>query len=322
LEQLRAHHLTSIENEFSNVCSQVPPSPKVECNKNTNTLGARGTSKQFERNDPYCLSVQGDHRNNSTSQSRQDYNSICTNAPKVGYFDRFPTATVEKVETRVNESLPAIGDLTFGPSQLSMFLNGQNAYDHQPTFQPQCSSEQLANSSVPTPQILNVNRSDQSSVASQNEDQMLYLTAQLLPQPQQHLQEPKISLVVTEANSNGSAPCHPFGAPQPAFSVNIAPQREPVTSAILPAPTPQQCKRVLGEHLFSKLQPLYSRRAGKITGILLEMEDSELWRLLGDDSMLVSKANEALKVCRDEQIKQKLRSQNTARLQSQFRERA
>lgn len=52
----------------------------------------------------------------------------------------------------------------------------------------------------------------------------------------------------------------------------------PNTEMIMQAPSPQQ-KQLLGEALFPKIQTLQPKLAGKITGMLLEMENQELFGL-------------------------------------------
>ncbi|RKF63035.1 Polyadenylate-binding protein, cytoplasmic and nuclear [Erysiphe neolycopersici] len=66
-------------------------------------------------------------------------------------------------------------------------------------------------------------------------------------------------------------------------------------------PPPQQ-KQVLGEALFPKIQVMQPELAGKITGMLLEMENQELINLIEDDSALRAKVDEAL-VVYDEYVK-------------------
>jgi len=56
---------------------------------------------------------------------------------------------------------------------------------------------------------------------------------------------------------------------------------------------PQQQKQILGENLFPKIQAIKSDLAGKITGMLLEMDNAELVHLIEDDEALRSKVNEA-----------------------------
>jgi len=65
---------------------------------------------------------------------------------------------------------------------------------------------------------------------------------------------------------------------------------------------PTQQKQLLGEALFPKIQVLQPELAGKITGMLLEMENQELVNLIEDDSALRAKVDEALTVY-DEYVK-------------------
>ncbi|KAK4462739.1 putative Polyadenylate-binding protein [Cladorrhinum samala] len=68
------------------------------------------------------------------------------------------------------------------------------------------------------------------------------------------------------------------------------------------APNPQAQKQVLGENLFPKIQLLQPVLAGKITGMLLEMDNAELINLLEDETALQAKVNEAMAVY-DEYVK-------------------
>ncbi|UZP37297.1 hypothetical protein NXS19_005113 [Fusarium pseudograminearum] len=67
------------------------------------------------------------------------------------------------------------------------------------------------------------------------------------------------------------------------------------------APPPQQ-KQILGELIFPKIQAINADLAGKITGMLLEMENPELVNLIEDESALKAKVDEALAVY-DEYVK-------------------
>ncbi|KAJ5763700.1 Polyadenylate-binding protein cytoplasmic and nuclear [Penicillium manginii] len=73
--------------------------------------------------------------------------------------------------------------------------------------------------------------------------------------------------------------------------------------AILAAP-PQQQKQMLGEALYPKIQAQQPELAGKITGMLLEMDNAELLGLLDDEDALRAKVDEALNVY-DEYMKNK-----------------
>merc|ERR1711977_280219 len=70
----------------------------------------------------------------------------------------------------------------------------------------------------------------------------------------------------------------------------------------LSAVPPVQQKQLLGEALFPKIQTLQPELAGKITGMLLEMENQELVNLIEDDAALRAKVDEALTVY-DEYVK-------------------
>jgi len=53
---------------------------------------------------------------------------------------------------------------------------------------------------------------------------------------------------------------------------------------------------MLGERLFPLIQQKHQELAGKITGMLLEMDNSELLHLLEDGNALTAKVREAVKV--------------------------
>ncbi|TVY49153.1 Polyadenylate-binding protein, cytoplasmic and nuclear [Lachnellula occidentalis] len=72
-------------------------------------------------------------------------------------------------------------------------------------------------------------------------------------------------------------------------------------SQLANVPQPQQ-KQLLGEALFPKIQVMQPELAGKITGMLLEMENPELVNLIEDESALRAKVDEALNVY-DEYVK-------------------
>jgi len=73
--------------------------------------------------------------------------------------------------------------------------------------------------------------------------------------------------------------------------------QEPLTTQMLAAAQPQEQKQMLGERLY----PLISRickdsDAGKITGMMLEMDNAELLMMLENEELLQDKVNEALNV--------------------------
>ena len=66
--------------------------------------------------------------------------------------------------------------------------------------------------------------------------------------------------------------------------------------AMLANATPEQQKQILGERLFPQVQALQPELAGKITGMLLEMDNSEVLLLLDNQEALVAKVDEAIEV--------------------------
>ncbi|CAG8538776.1 7548_t:CDS:2 [Ambispora leptoticha] len=69
-----------------------------------------------------------------------------------------------------------------------------------------------------------------------------------------------------------------------------------LTAAALAAAQPEQQKQMLGEQLFFKISPQQPELAGKITGMLLEMDNGELLHLLESPEALDNKVNEAVTV--------------------------
>ncbi|KAI8967589.1 hypothetical protein BDF20DRAFT_900199 [Mycotypha africana] len=70
----------------------------------------------------------------------------------------------------------------------------------------------------------------------------------------------------------------------------------PLTAAALAAAPPEAQKQMLGERLYPLITAQQPEYAGKITGMLLEMDNSELLNLLEDNKALDSKINEAMEV--------------------------
>jgi polyadenylate-binding protein len=68
--------------------------------------------------------------------------------------------------------------------------------------------------------------------------------------------------------------------------------------AELSSMSPEDQKNFLGEKLYTRINQIRPQQAAKITGMLLEMEISEILNILEDNNMLNSKINEAVAVLR------------------------
>ena len=113
---------------------------------------------------------------------------------------------------------------------------------------------------------------------------------------------------------------HPHGGPQPGMQGppgDMAPQGAPpgapaeqgaaagggpVSTATLAAQlaqaTPEQQRMITGEALYPLVENLEPQSAAKVTGMLLEMDNSEVLHLIEDHGSLLSKVQEAMEVLR------------------------
>ncbi|XP_078396153.1 polyadenylate-binding protein 1b isoform X1 [Cetorhinus maximus] len=93
----------------------------------------------------------------------------------------------------------------------------------------------------------------------------------------------------------------PVAMQQPAVHVQ---GQEPLTASMLAAAPPQEQKQMLGERLFPLIQNMHPSLAGKITGMLLEIDNSELLHMLESPESLRSKVDEAVAVLQAHQAKE------------------
>merc|ERR1719162_1113835 len=70
----------------------------------------------------------------------------------------------------------------------------------------------------------------------------------------------------------------------------------PLTAAALAAAPPGVQKQMLGEKIFPQIAKYQPELAGKITGMMLEMDNSELLGLLENDQQMKAKVDEAMRV--------------------------
>mmetsp|Transcript_26899 Transcript_26899/g.62468 ORF Transcript_26899/g.62468 Transcript_26899/m.62468 type:complete len:645 (+) Transcript_26899:168-2102(+) len=97
-------------------------------------------------------------------------------------------------------------------------------------------------------------------------------------------------------------PGMPTPMPQPASAQTAAPANnnpssgQQLTAAALAAAPPPVQKQMIGERLFPAISKYQPELAGKITGMMLEMDNSELLILLDSEHQLKAKVDEALRV--------------------------
>merc|ERR1712151_1101894 len=70
----------------------------------------------------------------------------------------------------------------------------------------------------------------------------------------------------------------------------------PLNASTLAAAPPSVQKQMIGEKIFPAISKFQPELAGKITGMMLEMDNSELLMLLESESQLKGKVDEAMRV--------------------------
>nr|XP_009513246.1 PREDICTED: polyadenylate-binding protein 1-like [Phalacrocorax carbo] len=106
----------------------------------------------------------------------------------------------------------------------------------------------------------------------------------------------------------------PLGHMQPVLgepAVHVQGQ-EPLTASMLAAAPPQEQKQMIGERLYPLIHTMHPTLAGKITGMLLEIDNSELLLLLESPDSLRSKTEEAVAVLQAHQATETSHKSSTA----------
>jgi len=94
----------------------------------------------------------------------------------------------------------------------------------------------------------------------------------------------------------GARPMGPTGPQQPQPQAGAPAAGGPLTASALAAAPPGVQKQMLGEKLFPAISKYQPELAGKITGMMLEMDNSELLILLESEQQLRNKVDEAMRV--------------------------
>ncbi|XP_059620490.1 polyadenylate-binding protein [Phlebotomus argentipes] len=97
-----------------------------------------------------------------------------------------------------------------------------------------------------------------------------------------------------------------LGAAQPVQQAVHVKGQEPLTASMLASAPPAEQKQMLGERLFPLIESMYPQMAGKITGMLLEIDNSELLHMLEHSESLKAKVEEAVAVLQAHQAKQQV----------------
>ncbi|XP_069744289.1 embryonic polyadenylate-binding protein-like isoform X3 [Narcine bancroftii] len=84
-----------------------------------------------------------------------------------------------------------------------------------------------------------------------------------------------------------------------------------LTASTLAAALPQEQKQMLGEHLYPLIHSMHPRLAGKITGMLLEIDNSELLHMFQSQESLRSKVEEAVAVLQAHQARDSMQKKGT-----------
>ncbi|KAK7465184.1 hypothetical protein BaRGS_00037647 [Batillaria attramentaria] len=116
---------------------------------------------------------------------------------------------------------------------------------------------------------------------------------------------------VAAGSGQGNAPRAPMGpgsVARPAAGMQpnslTIPGQKPLTATMLAAAPPQEQKQMLGERLFPLIHRMHPELAGKITGMLLEIDNSELLHMLESQESLKAKVEEVVAVLQAYQAKE------------------
>jgi polyadenylate-binding protein len=95
---------------------------------------------------------------------------------------------------------------------------------------------------------------------------------------------------------------HMPGQMMPPMQPQPMPLSEPLDTEAMANADPVDQKNMIGEKLYPLIYQENDKLAGKITGMLLEMDNSELLNLIEDKTALLSKIEEAMNVLKQHSV--------------------
>jgi len=172
------------------------------------------------------------------------------------------------------------------PSQMSRPITGAQQVMQQTRMTGMTQGMQRPNMGQPTAMMMAQQQARPAQMQQGHQQQYKFAqTARNMPQPTSQYQQ-----AMTQQNV----------APQQSILIQ---GQEPLTTSMLAAAMPQEQKQMLGERLFPLIHRINGELAGKITGMLLEMDNSELLMMLENAELLKSKVDEAVAVLQVHQTK-------------------
>jgi polyadenylate-binding protein len=158
------------------------------------------------------------------------------------------------------------------------------------------------------PQTMQQYQAGVARVGAQQQQRMPGMVQQQRPQQPQMMQQQRMQAAPQGMVANAQK-MYQYGVPRPAQPTQaqqyqqptqagiVVQGQEPLTAHMLAQAQPQEQKQMLGERIFPLIERMYNgQESGKITGMLLEMDNSELLMMLESEDLLRSKVNEAVAV--------------------------
>uniref|UniRef100_A0A672H4Z6 Polyadenylate-binding protein n=1 Tax=Salarias fasciatus TaxID=181472 RepID=A0A672H4Z6_SALFA len=208
-------------------------------------------------------------------------------APPSGYF----MAAIPQAQNRAAYySANQLAQLRPSPRWATQGVRPQRKWSFI-TLHRQSSDRSMSLRLCPATQALSQRPASASATAAPVRAMPQYKYAAGVRNPQQHMaSQPQVTMQ------------------QPAVHVQ---GQEPLTASMLAAAPPQEQKQMLGERLFPLIQNMHPSLAGKITGMLLEIDNSELLHMLESPESLRSKVDEAVAVLQAHQAKEAAQKSTT-----------